>query len=42
MSNDEFQMTKEIRMTKPEGACSNAAIRHSGFGILSEFAIRHS
>jgi hypothetical protein len=36
MSNDKGQMTKEIRMTKPENGEDPAAFGHSGF------VIRHS
>jgi hypothetical protein len=45
MTNDEFQMTKEAQMTKPESTSIGvwpSAIRHSDFVIPSSFVIRHS
>jgi multidrug efflux pump subunit AcrB len=48
--NDEARMTNDERMTNPEARRTNwsgtrlvrAALRHSGFGVLSSFVIRHS
>src|ERR1041385_944893 len=43
MTNDEGQMTKEIRSSNVEGRADAAwPVRHSGFGIPSDFVIRHS
>src|SRR6266404_5756279 len=46
MTNDEFQMTNEIRMTKPETKVPRQGtyfeFRHSGFGLFSGFVIRNS
>jgi hypothetical protein len=41
MTNDEIRRNDEIRMTKPAIA-ELRAFRHSGFGFLSSFVIRHS
>jgi len=41
MTNDEFQMTKEILNPKPESD-GRQPLRHSSFVILSSFVIRHS
>src|SRR5213592_2147061 len=41
MTNDEIRRNDEIRMTKPAIA-QLRAFRHSGFGFLSSFVIRHS
>src|SRR6266404_4055795 len=41
MTNDEIRRNDEIRMTKPPIGHASA-IRHSNFGILSSFVIRHS
>src|SRR6266699_3597580 len=41
MTNDEVRRNDEIRMTKPATA-QLRVFRHSGFGFLSSFVIRHS
>src|SRR3989442_7491845 len=41
MTNDEIRRNDEIRMTKPATAPLRV-FRHSGFGFLSSFVIRHS
>ena len=41
MTNDEIRRNHEIRMTKPATA-QLRVFRHSGFGFLSSFVIRHS
>src|SRR5207245_1277976 len=41
MTNDEIRRNDEIRMSKPAIA-PLSAFRHSGFGFLSSFVIRHS
>jgi len=41
MTNDEFRRNIELRMTNPAIA-HLSALRHSGFGFLSSFVIRHS
>src|SRR6266511_856743 len=41
MTNDEIRRNDEIRMTKP-AITLLGAFRHSGFGFLSSFVIRHS
>jgi len=41
MTNDEIRKNDEIRMTKPASAPCGA-FRHSSFGFLSSFVIRHS
>ena len=41
MTNDEFQVTKEIRMTKLDRR-ADVRFGHSGFALLSSFIIRHS
>src|SRR5438876_4349846 len=41
MTNDEIRRNDEIRMTKPATA-QLRVFRHSGFGFLSSFVIRHS
>jgi len=41
MTNDEIRRNDEIRMTKPATALLRL-FRHSGFGFLSSFVIRHS
>src|SRR6266581_1239847 len=41
MTNDEIRRNAEIRMTKPAIA-QLRAFRHSSFGSLSSFVIRHS
>jgi hypothetical protein len=44
--NDEIRMSNDERMTNPETRISVGAaeriIRHSSFGFLSDFVIRHS
>src|SRR5438045_7011961 len=46
--NDEIRMTKSERMKKPEYGkltprhVRESALRHSLFGVLSDFVIRHS
>src|SRR5881396_2704810 len=40
MTNDEIRRNDEIRMTKPAVATTRA-FRHSGFGFLLSFVIRH-
>jgi len=43
MTNDEGQMTKEIRSPSAEGRSGvQWLVRHSDFGIPSDFVIRHS
>src|SRR5881409_290142 len=41
MTNDEIRSNDEIRMTKPAPNGQLQAFRHSGFGFLSSFVIRH-
>jgi|KBSSwiStaDraftv2_1062776.scaffolds.fasta_scaffold36842_5 hypothetical protein len=41
MTNDEIRRNTEIRMTNPATA-HQRAVRHSGFGFLSSFDLRHS
>src|SRR5436190_4992820 len=41
MTNDEIRRNNEIRMTNPAIA-HPSALRHSSFGFLSSFVIRHS
>jgi hypothetical protein len=41
-ANDEARMTKDEGMTKPEEAVPPRHIRHSSFGFVSSFVIRHS
>jgi len=41
MTNDEIRRNDKIRMTKPANAALRV-LRHSGFGFLSSFVIRHS
>src|SRR5947207_2500689 len=41
MTNDKTRKNDEIRMTKPATAPPRT-FRHSGFGFLSSFVIRHS
>src|SRR2546428_13519062 len=41
MTNDEIRRNDEIRMTKPATG-QLRVFRHSGFGFLSSFVIRHS
>src|SRR6266550_9377244 len=41
MTNDEIRRNDEIRVTKPATA-QLSAFRHSSFGFLSSFVIRHS
>jgi hypothetical protein len=44
--NDEIRMMNSERMTKPETrilvGAAERIIRHSSFGFLSDFVIRHS
>jgi len=43
MTKSEIRNPKEGRRPKPENLVGFAAVlRHSGFGILSAFGIRHS
>ena len=41
LTNDEIRRNDEIRMTKPANA-PRRVFRHSGFGFLASFVIRHS
>jgi hypothetical protein len=42
MPKPEIQMTKEIRNPKSETTGGYAGLRASGFGLISDFVIRHS
>jgi len=40
MTNDEFPMTKETRIPKPEKSARHPKFRASDFELLSDFVIR--